>query len=466
MEKLARLVLTIVLIAGFSMICKNAIALSPNVDNLGPDVNSPHSDFGPVVTADGNMLFFTSDRPGGMGGQDVWVSEWRDNKWTRPRNPGAPINTSANEGPDCVVEEDGRVYLYITYCKSVEQGFCDIYTSEMRSQDSWRKPVPLPSPIKSKYSDANASWDYVNNVLFFASTRKGGIPGEGPKRLPDEASYDIWMCPMNEDGSWGQAVNLGEPVNTSGWEGIAFYHPAEETLYFSSNGHQSMGGADIYKSKRIGFAEFAEPEPVSFVNTDDDDMYLSIPAGGEFAYFSSDTRGGLGKEDLYLIPLFDLLEPEIIALREMEMPPVKIPPVAKPPVEKPPVEKPPVERPPVERPVSKKPLPPKLAAIYFNLDKSELTPEAREKLDKAVSILKERREMSIKVAGHTCVLGSFDYNVLLSKQRAQAVVDYLENSGLDKDRIWMVYYGEERPAEPVDPVHGNPLNRRVEIYAR
>jgi len=436
----------IALVAGISLLVATpfwVLGVTGKVKNLGPGVNSEYSDFAPVISADGNFLYFTSDRPGGLGGQDVWVSERVAGAWTKPKNLGPPVNTPSNEGLDCIVNENGRTFLYMTYCKAVQEGLCDIYVAEELPDGSWTEPAPVGPPINSKYSDANASWDYVNNVMYFVSSRKGGIPGEGPKRLPGEASYDIWYCPRNPDGSWGEAVNLGAPVNTSGWEGVAFYHAADESLYFSSNGHGGMGGADVFRSELTRTGDYGEPEPVYIINTPQDDIYFSISAAGDFAYFSSNSREGLGGEDIFVIPVEVLLKPELLAYAPVEAP-GKEEPV-----------------PPLLRP---RPAPAShVETIYFGFDSSYLLLPEREKLDKIAEFMKKHPTVEIELSGHTDSVGPADYNVMLSKRRADAAVEYLVNKGIDAQRITAAYYGLNKPAHPNDPQYGNPLNRRVEI---
>ena len=404
--------------------------------NMG-SLNSPQSDFAPIVSPDGQLLFFTSDRPGGFGGQDVWMSELKDGQWSAPKNLGAGINDQYNQGVDCYISDHGKEYLYLTECQSPEgMGLCDIFVSEKQADGSWGKAKDLPAPINTKYSDANATFDYANNILYFVSTRPGGMVGEGPKKIADEASYDIWMAVRNSDGSYGEPKNLGAPINTSGWEGVAFFHTADQTLYFSSNGHGGKGGSDIFKSKRNADGTFAEPVPVEYVNTEANDMYLSIPAMGDVAYLSSTTGGGSGQEDIYRIPLSFMLSPEVLAVRSLKIP--TAPPVAK-----------------VGAEV--------LDTVYFSFDHSFVLDTEVGKLDKVIQFLKDNPGVNLEVAGHTDSLGDADYNMVLSRHRAEAVKKYLVEKGIKADRLKIVFYGEDKPAKANDPTRGNRLNRRVEI---
>jgi len=456
-------------------------AMSPEAENVGQVVNSEYSDFAPVVSADGSYLFFTSDRPGGEGGQDIWESHFVNGSWTKPANLGPPVNTEGNEGPDCIVTEGDQMYLYLTLCHGVKEGLCDIYVSELQANGSWSEPEPVGSPINSEFSDANASWDYINQVMYFVSTREGGFQGPGPKKMPGEASFDIWMCPKNPDGSWGKPQNLGTPVNTPNWEGVAFYHAADQTIYFASNGHGGMGGSDVFRARQVSPGLFDNPEPVSMVNTEKNDMYFSIPAAGDFAYFSSNVAGGFGEEDIYVIPVMSVLAEEIAYTPIQPQQPTTVAAVQ--PQEQPqqqqqqaqPQYQRPVQQQPVYRPAPQPVYQPQprqetraiaashVETIYFNLDSSKLMVSEKEKLKRLSEFLEQNRQVDIEIAGHTDSLGSDDYNVMLSKKRADAVKAQLVEVGIGSSRMTSVYYGENKPAETNDPEMGNPLNRRVEI---
>jgi len=415
-----------------------AVGEEVEIKNMG-GLNSAGSDFAPIVSPDGKLLFFTSDRPGGLGGQDIWMSELKDGQWSEPKNLGAPVNDQYNQGVDCYISDNGKEYLYMTDCQSPDgMGMCDIFVSEKKSDGSWSKPKPLPAPINTKYSDANATFDYANNILYFVSTRPGGMVAtdDSPKKIPDESSYDIWSAVRNSDGSYQEPKNLGAPINTPGWEGVAFFHTADQTLYFSSDGHGGKGGADIFKAKRYQDGTFAEPAPVEYVNTSGNDMYLSIPAMGDVAYLSSTGGSGNGAEDIYRIPLSFLLSPEVLAMRSLKIP--TAPHVAQ-----------------VGAAV--------LDTIYFSFDHSFILDTETEKLDKVVKFLNDNPGVNLEIAGHTDSIGDSDYNMALSRRRAKEVQAYLVGKGIKSSRLSVVYYGETKPAKENDPNRGNRLNRRVEI---
>jgi len=263
--------------------------------NLGGRVNSPDSDFGPIVTADGDALYFTSDREGGFGGQDIWVSYRKDGEWTEPENLGPAINTKYNEGPDSFTVDEKT--MYFTRCDRLEQeGICDIFTATRKDKDGeWKDAKRLPPEINSEYNDANASISYEGKTLYFISDR--------PLKGDEERDWNIFVAEKDKKGNWKKASPLGAPVNTEGNEIHVLIHPDGQRLYFSSDGHGGHGGTDIFYST-IEDGEFGLPRNMGKpVNTPHDDMYFSLSASGDQAYLASSRAGTLGREDIYVLPL-------------------------------------------------------------------------------------------------------------------------------------------------------------------
>lgn len=278
--------------------------------NLGPEVNSPRSDFGPIIAPDGNALYFTSDRPGGMGGQDMWVSRRVGGEWQAAESLGAPINTAGDEGPDSFSLSENA--LYFTACdRQLGYGGCDIYVS-YRLKDKWSIPENLGPPVNTKHNETNASISSDGDFIIFSSDRPGGL-----------GSRDLWMARRGQtikklmpgfstQGRWEEPVNLGENVNTADWEGVGFLMPDNTTLYFSSRGRGGQGLSDIFRSEMADDKWSPAENMGDMINTTRDDIYFSLPGSGDLAYFSSDMAGGLGMEDIYSIPI-----PLLIKQRQM-----------------------------------------------------------------------------------------------------------------------------------------------------
>lgn len=274
--------------------------------NLGPQVNSPDSDFGPIVTADGNALYFTSDREGGLGAQDIWVSRRAGGDWGKPVNLGDRINTKYNEGPDTFSIDEKT--MFFTRCDKLDEpGACDIFTASWDdTAKRWGNVKGLGPNVNSKYSDANSSLSYDGQTLYFVSDR----PGEPGQRR----NWDIFIS-RKKGAEWGKAERLGPPINTPGNELNVMIQRDGASLYFSSDGHGGLGGPDIFVS-HLENGKYGAPQNLGpAINTPENDMYFTIPASGDMAYLASDRPGGSGLEDLYSIPLNLQVTPPLIFIK-------------------------------------------------------------------------------------------------------------------------------------------------------
>ncbi len=282
--------------------------------NLGPAVNSPDSDIGPIIAADGNKLFFTSDRAGGRGGQDIWVSDRKNGKWTEPRNLGDQVNTKYNEGPDSV-SVDNRT-IYFTRCDKIGQpGTCDIYSATLdESMDKWTNVENLGDNINSEFNDANASISYSGNTIYYVSDR--------PTKDKERRDWDIFVS-HKKGNRWSKGERVSKTINTTGNEIHVMIHQDGKSFYFSSDGHGGFGQADIFISK-IENGTFSKPNNLGpHINTPKNDMYFTLPAAGDLAYLASNrkttecrtdcTQGEPDcgcMEDLYSVPIPFVHRPE------------------------------------------------------------------------------------------------------------------------------------------------------------
>jgi outer membrane protein OmpA-like peptidoglycan-associated protein len=486
--------------------------------NLGPTVNSKYSDFGPIVSADGKSLYFTSDRAGGFGGQDGWVSHKTAGEWGEPVNLGQPFNTELNEGPDCFTPDEQT--MFFTGCNRKDGlGRCDIYVTN-REGDKWSTPKNLGAPINSKYNDANASISSDGKVLYFCSDRPGGLGG-----------WDIWFSTKDDKGNWTEPKNLGPNINTADNEIYVFMHWDGQSLYFSSDGRGGFGSADLFLSKISGQG-FSPPINLGpGINSPDKDMYFTIPGSGDLAYFSSTRSDTLGLEDIYSVPIPAIIQPKGLTLvygivadietcTKYTIDPklgIKIYDIKScTPVEsvirisdsKTDEEKyvgktksdgaykviiqagtdynlnayaknysfhserfvVPAEA--AYKEVEKNILltPAKVGRvvvlhnIYFDFDKAVLRPESKAELSNLIRFLNEDPNMKIEIRGHTDNKGSDEYNIRLSRNRAKAVADYLvEVGGIDKSRLTSVGYSFHLPIASNATDEGRQLNRRVEF---
>jgi outer membrane protein OmpA-like peptidoglycan-associated protein len=162
-----------------------------------------------------------------------------------------------------------------------------------KSGDAWSKPGLINSTLNTpKYLESTASITPDGKTIYFASDRIGGQGG-----------MDIYKMQMQNNGTWGAAVNLGPDINTKDNEDAPFIHPDQKTLFFTSDGHNTMGGRDIFVTRLIN-NKWTAPENMGYpVNTTANDNYFTLIADGTRAYFSSDRKGGMGAQDIYTLDM-------------------------------------------------------------------------------------------------------------------------------------------------------------------
>lgn len=283
--------------------CANANRLmaSPKpfeIRNLGDLINTPNPEYSPVVSIDGNVLYFTSKRlradstnfeqkniSNGQYFEDIYVT-YRDEKgnWSepeylgfcRPRRNDASISTSS----------DGQtVFVY----QDVNQG--DIYYSEM-SDTTFSNIQPFPAAeLNSEYFESHATISDDERYLYFVSDRPGGLGGT-----------DIYRLKKLPNGEWSKAYNLGAPINTEFDEDSPFLGIDNKTMYFSSNGPNSMGGFDIFVTQVDEDDVWSAPINMGYpLNTLDDDIFYTTTADGRTGYYSSEKLDGQGDKDIYTV---------------------------------------------------------------------------------------------------------------------------------------------------------------------
>ncbi len=285
------------------------------IDALPAEINTKYVEYGPVVNADESIIFFTARRPENVGGQidesindyyeDIWIAEKDSNgNWQKAYNPGKPLNTSSHDAVAGISADGQQLYIY----RGDEGG--DIYMSKLDG-DKWTKPEKLNKNINSSAHESSAAFSFDYLTIYFVSNRDGGY-----------GKHDIYLSKRNEKGRWGEAENLGPKVNTPYQEAAIFAHPDGKTFYFSSKGHNTMGGYDIFKVTYEN-GQWSEPVNMGYpINTTGDDIFLSIDASGRHAFYAS-TQNPANKSDIYMItflgpekPVNDNVEDQLLAFRE------------------------------------------------------------------------------------------------------------------------------------------------------
>lgn len=264
------------------------------IKNLGGSVNTAFHEYVPVVTPDNQSLYFTSRRPGTTGGErdpngaffeDIYSSEKGEDGWSNAQNAGEQVNTELNDAT-VALSADGLEMIIFRTNKNLTGG--DLYITR-KTAEGWTEPEKLNDKINSVYQETSACFSPDKKTLYFSSNRPGGYGGK-----------DLYRVKILPNGEWSLPKNLGPTINTSANEDAPFMDVDGRTLYFSSDGHTTMGGFDLFKTTLKEKEIWETPENLGYpINTVKDDIFLTVDAGGRKGYYSSDQEGGFGKQDLY-----------------------------------------------------------------------------------------------------------------------------------------------------------------------
>lgn len=485
--------------------------LNVSITNLGDTINTQFPEYLVIINADESVMMFTSQRPGSTGEsyedahdefsfhyEDIYYSENRKGNWSQTKNIGHPVNTKQNDAT-IALAPDGHTLL--TYNDRTGKG--DIYECKLNGK-KWSNPLRMSSNINSEYHESSASFSYDAKSLYFVSNRPDDNLGD----------HDIYVSHWNDSlNDWGKAINLGSNINTSKSEQGVFAHPDGHALYFSSKGHETMGGFDVFKSEWDETTEtWGKPKNLGYpINGPDNDVGFIMSASGKHAYMSAYHGDSKGKEDIYRIDfpegsiehltllkghiydqetktpvhakieIIDLEKHKSIAVFESNSSSghflVSLPAGKNYAIE--------IESDDhlfhsenfnlpitdgyheVEKDiylekiqVGKKMV---LNNIFFDFNKSSLTDASTDELNVVKKFLEHNPTVKIEISGHTDNRGSHDYNHTLSEDRAHVVVDYLSAHGIDKSRLVYKGYGEDQPIAENDTEENMRLNRRTEL---
>ena len=278
---------------------KNTPETRLKVENMAL-LNSKESDFSPAY-ADKKYtsLIFTSTRQGATGSIDVTNGQNhsdlyeakldKNGKWSTPAPLATTILSKMNEA-SVSISKKGDV-MFMTRCPEAKGKVlkCQLYVCKKQGP-SWAEPEPLPFNVDS-VSFAHPAINVAGDVLYFTSKLAGGYGGK-----------DIWMSTYSKkDKTWGQPVNLGPSINTSGDEMYPYMADDDKTLYFSSNYHLGMGGLDIFKAEKSTDGKFTKaPENLkSPMNSAGDDFGIIFEGKKIKGYFTSNRENGKGSDDIY-----------------------------------------------------------------------------------------------------------------------------------------------------------------------
>jgi len=281
--------------------CANAkghvnTAISVEFENLGKNINSTYSDFRPMVSADDSLLVYCSNRKGNTGGLVDAFGEYptdvyyvaRDSVYGKGKNAGINVNSEGYE-ESMYLDPSGTKLL--VYRESADASG-DIYYSELKGK-SWQKSFVLSKIFKTDPYETGATLSPDGNTIIFASENKGVKTALGGK--------DLYVSTRSQFGEWSEPVNLGAPVNSKYDENYPYLCADGNTLLYASNGHNTMGGYDIFKTSRKSASEpWSPPVNIGYpINSQYDDMGMTLMADGVTGYLSTYKPNGMGELDIY-----------------------------------------------------------------------------------------------------------------------------------------------------------------------
>ena len=483
--------------------------------NMGDSINSEFEEYFPAITADGKTFIFTrkvksKDETGReILQEDFYVSYFVNDHWSSAK-PISEINTPGNEGAPSL-SADGQ---YLFFASSTEEegrfgnrkgeGSVDIFISK-KAGNVFKTPRNLGQPVNTSTWESQPSFSSDGRTLYFIRkvTNKEG-----------KSNRDIFVTHIDDNSHWSVPVPLSDTINTPGDEQSVFIHPDDQTLYFSSDGHPGMGGLDIFMSKRLANGSWGEPVNLGYpINTSNDENSLLVGPSGDVAYFASDRPGGKGGLDLYQFDLYAGARPEKITYmkgkvydadtkkplvagfelidlataktvassasnsvdgeflvcvpagknyalnvsangylfysenfelkdaKKMSQPELKDIPMH-----------------PIKTGGSVV-----LKNIFYDTDAFNIKNESKAELGKLISFLNTNPKVNIEVSGHTDNVGAKAYNLSLSEKRSKAVYDYLVANGIPASRLSFKGYGDSKPIASNDTEEGRKQNRRTEF---
>jgi hypothetical protein len=271
------------------------------IENIGNVINSPYEEYVPIISADESIMLFTYRGIESTGGlqneflqpdrfgkyyEDIFQADRIDGEWKKPM-PVKSANTNSHDGA-IAISPDG-FYLFVYRDNGDDHG--DIYMSNSLSGE-WTEPKKLNGQVNSYSWEGSCSLTADGKYLYFSSERGGGYGGK-----------DIYRATLLPDSTWGNVINLGDSINTALDDDAPFIHPDGVTLFYSSQGKNSMGGFDIFQS-RLNWKDSTFSNPVNLgypINTTDDDIYYVLSANGDRGYYASGKAGGQGLKDIYSV---------------------------------------------------------------------------------------------------------------------------------------------------------------------
>ncbi len=475
--------------------------------NLGPLINSPAEEISPVISPDGSMLYFVrQNHPGNtvQTAQNIWYAEMRNGEVIgEAKNIGPPLNHNGNSALTSITP-DGQSILIINKYRpngTITNGV----SIARRDTSGWLWPDGLK--IRNFYNQSRFAEFSLSNsgqAIIMSVQREESIGGK-----------DLFVTFKQEDGKWSVPESLGPNVNSAEHESGPFLASDDRTLYFATSGRPGYGSADMFVSRRIGdsWTEWTEPRNLGpQLNTRGWDNYYTLPASGEYVYFVSNRKSGLGGNDIYRARLPEALRPTPVVLVSGQVLNARDSlPLATSisytsltagkrigeansaaadgsysiilpsgdlygfsaskegflPVSENLDLRGLTQYEEVERDLFLVPIESGATIVinnlYFDTGEFGLQKESFVELRQLVQLMISNPQMTVQITGHTDNVGTPENNQGLSESRAKAVRQFLITQGIAAGRLFSSGLGERAPIAPNSTEEGRRRNRRVEF---
>lgn len=430
--------------------CENGIQftnqpVNATVLNIGSKINSEYPDYAPIIPQDSSFMVFTSRREGTTGGrrdykddlfyEDIYLSFYQEGEWSSPQNLG--INKKYHDAGAAVSADGQELYLYRDNPKTKGDLYVAMFNAE---QMTFEEPKKLNKNINTKHQETSLCLSADGNTMYFASDRPGGLGG-----------LDIYVSRRGADGDWGEAELLQGPINTAYDDDAPFLAYDGKTLYFSSKGHNTMGGYDIFKSTISESGELQEPVNLGYpINGPDDDAHLVLTYDNRKGYFVSSDPSGYGYEDIYSLSAPTVMLYKLDKTGLSLSTPTYASNTLNP------------DSMSTTNSTSGVPEPAFSFKVLFGFDRAGIPSQAKASISSLLEYMKNYEKVRIEIGGHTDNIGPYQYNLALSVRRAQTIANFLISQGVDPKRIEVKGYSYAKPIAPNTTPANRALNRRAE----
>ncbi len=484
------------------------------VERLPAEINSMADEVLPIISPDGQTLFFTrknhpknfeSDTPGTFN-DDIWVSTFQNNTWTEAQRLGAPLNNGKHNFV-CATSADSKLLLLGNGYQPNGDVVSGVSMAEKKPDGTYSMPKALL--IDKYYNDSQYSEYALCNsgqAILLAIKRKEGF-----------GDRDLYISFLEQDGTWTPPLNMGGQINTAGIEFAPFMASDNKTLYFSSTGHSGFGRADVFMSRRLDDTWTNWSDPVNLgpkLNSSFWDAAYSVDDNKHYVYFSSFKKKENSKEntDIFRVSLPNSLSPEPVAtitgvvfnaetmkpmganiffealglskengrakadsitgqykvvlplrylygLRGEALGFLSINESLNLTNQQSSIS--------IEKDLFLSPL--KIGQtvvlnnVFFVQSKDILLAESYPELDRVAQLMNQKPSMRIEIIGHTDIEGEPTANFLLSERRVKVLKDYIASKGIATERIDTLPMGSTKPISRERDEASKQLNRRVEF---